>query len=269
MARRTVQNIYDEMVAKKAELEALNGITSTSDFALWKTLFWVHAFAIWVWEGVWENEKIELEAAALLTQYGTMNWYKTMLLKYQHGDSLTEISDGVWGYAVIDESKQIVKYVSVVERSDSLLIKVAKDATGSPAKLTTSELSGYTSYVGILKVMGTDITIISEDADDIRLDITIEVDNKVIDNTGAEITTGDEVVLDAIKGYVANLDFNRIYRASSLVDAVQAVEGVVDVTLNEATSRFDANPFEEILITHQPNAGYYELDEAGSTITIT
>ena len=51
-----------------------------------------------------------------------------------------------------------------------------------------------------------------------------------------------------------------------MTDAVQAVDGVIDTTLNSADAKFGALVFAPIIKTYNPNAGHAILD-ASSTFT--
>ena len=54
---------------------------------------------------------------------------------------------------------------AINETTDALVIKVAKDNSGAPLKLTTDEYNSLQTYLAKLKFVGTTIQLISDDAD--------------------------------------------------------------------------------------------------------
>jgi hypothetical protein len=47
---RSIEEIYNEMLAEKANHSQLDSLTSTSQAAVWRGLFWVVAFGIYTLE---------------------------------------------------------------------------------------------------------------------------------------------------------------------------------------------------------------------------
>lgn len=279
---RTISTIYDSLIQEKEKLSSLaaltpdpetsisliNAVTSTSKVAAWRSFFWVVAFGLWTIEKLWDDYKGILEQAARDAIVGSVSWYHNACLLFQYGDSLTEVSTGKWGYSVIDESKKIVKFAAIIEKGNELDIKIAKDdGTGVPEKLTSGELTAFETYIEAVKFAGTPVTVVSEDPDDLKVDIEVELDNMVIAPNGESISSpGDYPVEDAITEHLKNLEFNGLFRISKLVDAIQATDGVIDVTVNSIEYKYGALSYYEIETKVVPNAGYFAFDSGSSSI---
>ena len=74
-------------------------------------------------------------------------------------------------------------------------------------------------------------------ADDIRINATIEVDPMVINASGIRLTDGSKPVLAAINDYLKGIEYGGKFNKTKLVDAIQKVEGVLDVELGECAAK--------------------------------
>lgn len=74
-------------------------------------------------------------------------------------------------------------------------------------------------------------------ADDIRINATIEVDPMVINASGIRLTDGGKPVLAAINDYLKGIEYGGKFNKTKLVDAIQRVEGVLDVELGECAAK--------------------------------
>ena len=103
---RTIQQIFDEMIAEKETFTSLDDLvpnpdssqtflddlTSASKVAIWRLMFWVVAFAIFVHEKLFDQHVIDIEARAKEIIPATTRFYVIESKKFQLGDSL--IFDG-------------------------------------------------------------------------------------------------------------------------------------------------------------------------------
>ena len=80
-------------------------------------------------------------------------------------------------------------------------------------------------------------------------------------------------VYAAIENYISNLPFDGIFRVQHLYDAIQNVDGVVDIVVpsNAVKTRLSAiAQFVNIQTNHVPTYGYYKIDTtAGNTLNDT
>lgn len=272
---RTISEIYNEMVAEKESMSSLSDLqpniddsqtllsdlTSTSKVAVWRLLLWIVAFGIWTHEVIFDAHKAEIKARAKELITGTRLWYRDQSLIYQHGDAL------VWNgqkylYEFPDESKQIIKRCAVIEGGGQVRIKVAKVVSDEPAKLDASEESAFSAYTEKIKFAGTNILIISEDADLLRIYMSIKRDPLVLNADGSLISDGATFpVNDAINAYIKNLPFDGVLSLSALVDAVQAAQGVVDPKLVSAEAKYGDLTYANIDREYTANAGHMKIDD--------
>ena len=282
---RTINEIQTEILNNKAsaqELDALSILTqaesqnvnSGSKVSEWRLWVWVVAVAIWTLEKLFDAFKIEIEERIAETRVHTRRWYREKALAYQYGDTLNE-SDV---YDVIDPDKQIVKYASVrkiiLSGHGALRVKVCKDNNGDLDVLTQTELDGFTDYMNQITDAGTMIIPTSTPADQLKLDLNVYYNPQLIDNTGTDLETGENVVMNAIKSYLKRMDFDGRLILTKLVDALQEAKGVELPVLKYAAVRTDTGTYEDLFNMttgvreefYNPDAGWLQLDEANTVI---
>jgi hypothetical protein len=258
---RTVEQIVQEMITAKEAKPELAGLTSTSVTAIWRLWIYVFAMVVWAHEKFFDQYKIDLQALVDANIIGTGSWYAQQLLKFQLGDTLEVLPSGKLGYLANDDSKKIVKRSSYQEQPGSLLLlKAAKEVSGAVVPLTATELTQLKGYVERVRFAGVNISVISENADKLRPVLDVYYNSLIsplvfIPNVEA-----------AISSYCSQLDFDGFFYVSKMVDAIQAVEGVIDVKVNTMTavSSVATNTFDRI---YRTRSGYIEPDtESGYTL---
>lgn len=278
---RTIGQIYQEIVDYKDSQSAIQALAptadteqqlqadlnSTSKVAIWRLWAYLTAVAIWTHESLWELFRIEVQKVADSAIVGTVPWYQGQVFKYQHGDTLEyDPVTGKYAYATIDTDVQIVKRCAVIEQPDGVLaFKVAKLSSGAPVALDSSEQSALVQYIKKIRFAGTRFTLLSGNGDIIRIEATIYYDGVV------PLATIKANVQAAITNYIGALPFNGELLLSTLVDKVQAVDGVLDVVLvSTQTKSISTNPYVEIVRVHVPLYGYYKIDSTtGNTLNDT
>lgn len=273
---RTISVIYDEIVAEMATMSSLNAfqpnvhsaqtflteLTSSSKVAIWKSFLWVVAFALWVNEVLLDKHKEEIELRAREIIAGTPSWYRDQCLLFQYGSALQWINNR-FQYSAIDETKQVIKRAAVVEGAGQVRLKVAKLSGDTPVPLSTSEFNAFLQYMAKVKLAGTDLTIISNPSDTLKIRYDIVYDPLVLTETGELINTpGTYPVHDVINEFIGNLPFNGVLNLTQLTDAIQQVEGVVDPTLVSAWAKFGSLPYSLINKNYQADAGHMVIDPA-------
>jgi len=114
-----------------------------------------------------------------------------------------------------------------------------------------------------VKLAGTDLTIISNPSDTLKIRYDIVYDPLVLTETGELINTpGTYPVHDVINEFIGNLPFNGVLNLTQLTDAIQQVEGVVDPTLVSAWAKFGSLPYSLINKNYQADAGHMVIDPA-------
>lgn len=278
---RTLQQIYDEIIDEKQSLSNLNALlpnsnayfadfltdlASNSRVAIWRLIAWVFAYATWTHEQLWDIFKAEIEDIAAKALAGTPRWYYERVLEFQYGDILV-YEDGQYKYATIDELLKIVKYCAIEERADGVvLVKSAKDNSGTPEPLTAFELTALTAYLQDIKFAGTLLSVVSFPADQLQVYYEVFYDPIVPE---AEVKA---LVEAAINSFIKNLPFNGRFNITNLTDAIQLLKGVVDPVFVDAQARYGILPYTVIDREYNSNAGYLEIDPTfplSTTITYT
>lgn len=292
---RSISTIFDEIISEKETFSSLDDLlpdadkppdfqpdsaqtflqdlTSSSKVAVWRSMFWVHAVAIFIHEKLFDVFKAEVEVRAKEIIPATIRFYVIESLKFQFGDDLVFI-DGKFVYEDSTSAdailKQIIKQASAQDFNRIVTIKLARDdGSGGLTKLIPTEKTAFLSYLDEFKIAGTTIIVITDDPDKLKLAYTIEFDPQVMRSNGTLIEDDSKPVQDAIDSYIRGLPFNSIFRVLELTDKIQVARGVVNAVADVVDARFGSLPFTSILDVpteiYLPNAGYLAtVDEEGT-----
>lgn len=245
-------DVYDELETDP-NLGLVNSPSKVADWNLWVDIF---AYIAYLLHGMWITYKQQLEEAALRAIPHNKYWYATKSKAFQYGDVLDGTTGGII-YPVIDLSKQIIKVASVKESQGGLIIKVAKEDNGNLVALDSSELTAFDGYINNIKDAGVFSSVVSQNADLLKLEADIYY-NSIIPI--ADIRAATE---QAIVNYLINFPFDGIFRRTALVDAIQAVQGVIDVKIKtcEISVNYTTTPnFNAVDVFYETIAGYINLD---------
>lgn len=290
---RTISQIYTSIITEKESFSELNGLTpvpettqtllddlqSTSKVSIWRLWLWLVAVAIWVHENIFDQHIAEVEELILNKTFGQLRWYEQTSKSFQLGYSL-EWDDTDYRYEYSDTTSQaainskIITQAAATELTTGsgkeIVLKVAKGTVGSLSALSTSEKTSFDAYIDRIKPAGTNITTISAVADDLKLSITITYDPLIIEVDGSTPIRGRLIsdtsvypVEDAVIDYIQQIDFDSYFKIMDLVDAIQVVDGVLNVTVQKASARYGALPYTDIIIDdeqkYNANAGYLAM----------
>lgn len=271
---RTVNQIYQAILAEKVNQPTLNGLTTTisdeqtlltalssnSKVAIWVLWAYVTAVAIATFEQVMDVFRADVDAAIANNVYGTLRWWRTKLLEFQYGDALTFDGDQPVYYPV-DESARIITAAAAVTSSGVVTLKVAKGSLGSYAPLDSPEQAAVSEYIGQLAPAGVSWSLVSGNADLIRLTAFCYVDPQIISVSGS--TAGQSIanpgtypVEEALLAYYANLPFNGQFNLTFAKDAVQLVPGVRDFVPTGLAYKVGSNPFVGFSRLYVASTGY-------------
>ena len=223
-------------------------------------LFFIVAACCHVLEMIFDQHKRDVEDKIALAVVASVPWYYKMALAFQYGDSLV-LNDRTWQYeyASIDESKQVVKYAAVRDKGTSVQILVSGDQGGSPVALSNDVLTVFKQYMNRVKVAGVILNITSKESDNVTVMATITIDPLVLNENGELLSDGSKPVEEAITSYLKHIIYGGTFNKTRLVDVIQAVEGVVDVELEECKYRH-ANSLEWTVMSgnnYTGNSGSY------------
>jgi hypothetical protein len=233
---RSISVIQAEIEAAKNADANLAGLTSTSQTAIWRLWTFIVAASIHYHETLWDLFKVDLEAIAASARVGSSAWLHDQVLRFQYDalePQIVQVVDFVATYNPIDVSKRIVSRAAVKQQTNRrVVVKAAKDdGSGGLESLATDELSALRSYIKQIQFAGTSIGVTSLEADRIKATLEVRYDGQYVQSTVIQ------AVKDAINGYLSNLDFDGVIVKNRLIDAVQVVDGVVDLKLTELIGR--------------------------------
>ncbi|MCQ2359943.1 MAG: hypothetical protein MJ009_00480 [Paludibacteraceae bacterium] len=272
---RTIEKIKQELqeaFMTDATLQEKYGFAGTDKFdskfskvSIESILLYIVAASIWTLEKLMDTHRNEVEAYIEKMKPHTLKWYVEKAKAFHYGESLIEGTDK---YLNADDAEGVVMPVTFAACSEdnaTLYLKVAKSG---PAALTENEKSAFESYMREIKDAGVRIDVISLDGDYLEATMTIYYNPLLIDAEGNSKTDGSSVVENAIRGYIENLPFNGEFRNNSLVDALQAVDGVEMVELGSIFSGQVAGSMTEVVAFCTPASGYFKF-EGRTTLHIT
>lgn len=264
------------MIAEKNAQASLNGlqpnidssqtllsdVASPSRVADWRLWLWLFSFGVYVLEGLWDLFRSELDEVINNAPVGTTRWYQQECFKFQLGDTLIWLNNK-YQYATVDTLTQIIKRAAVVENSGQVTIKIAKLVSGVITPLSVTEKAAFTQYINLIKIAGTQTVIITDVPDLLKIAYTIYYDPLVLANDGSLISNPSVFPAeDAVNAYVSNLDFNGDMILTKLTDAIQTATGVVNPILQTASAKYGANPYSNVIIKYNANAGHMKIDPA-------
>ena len=234
MTTRTITEIYNSIVNAKNSDPTLAKINSRSKFAIWKLWADITAQTIHLHEGIMEQFEIDINQQIADQIPGVPRWYVDILLKYQDGDELILLDNGIsTGYAVIDESKNIITRASYSEVHDAttgdivLELKIAKGEAGNFEPVTNVEKGRIVSYLNKKRYAGTKIDVISKRGDFLVPTMTVYHDGILTE------TAVLNSVKEALYDYMDNLSFDSVVYESEIFNAVRDLEHVKDVVMTD------------------------------------
>jgi hypothetical protein len=264
---RTIEEIFNSIVAEKNKRPELTGLNSPSASAIWRLWAHITAVAHHFVETLFDAFKIEITDIITRKEYGTPLWFVEKAKEFQEGDELAVI-DGKTVYPVVDTAKQIIKRVAYKETAGGLLLKVAKqESDGAAGALSNEQVGQFSGYITKIKPAGLSVSVSSLNADKLRVTATVYYDPMYL---YAEVRQG---IADGMAAYMENLPFDGIVYRNQIIDALQKVPGVIDVEIDTITLVQGAETV-DVLRLAETAAGYLVEDTSAgndfeSTITLT
>ena len=227
MANATLREIYG-----LAEGDTFEG--SFSAVSLESILFFIVAACCHVMEALFDRHRLDVDDKISRAVVASVPWYYKVARQFQYGDALVfDDTTSQWRYPTADEKKRLVRYVAVRDRGTSIQVLASADKDGLPEPLSADVLTAFKQYMNRVKIAGVVLNIRSLPADSIQIRATVQVDPLIIATTGARNSDGSRPVEAAINAYLRGITYGGTFNKTKLVDAIQGVEGVVDVVLSE------------------------------------
>ncbi|MGC4130200.1 MAG: nucleotidyltransferase [Bergeyella sp.] len=242
---RTIEQIESIIIGKIQSDEKLSTLTSDSKVSIWGRFVYCVAFCIWVLETLFDTHKYEVSNALANQKKGSPIWYRNMALAFQYGFDLipdTDLfnNDGYTEEQII--ASKIIKYAAVTEseQESRLIVKVAtEDSSGVLSPINEIQKTAFDYYFDEINYAGVKYTVINYAPDRLKLNLTIKIDPKVIDETGTKILmsatdVGTKPVETAISEFMKELPFDGKLVINSLIDKLQLIDGVIDPIVDSA-----------------------------------
>lgn len=205
-----------------------------SPVSLERILIYIIASAHYLMERILDRHMQEVSALINQSVVATIPWYHHMALSYQHGHQLVLNEHSMrYEYPSVETSSRKVKYAAVRDRGNSIQMLVSGEQDGLPVPLPNDVLTAFEAYMKAIKTAGVVLSVSSLPADVLEITAEIQIDPMFISRQGERLRDGAPVVEEAIRAYLKGIVYGGRYNKTKLVDAIQAVEGVVDVVLSE------------------------------------
>ena len=262
---RTIEEIKKSMTDKFMSdpiLRSAYNISGDSEFenifsrvSIENILIYIVAVCAYSLEVMFDTFRTEVDELIAQNTVPTIRWYHTQAIKFQYGDALVYDEQAqAFKYAVDDISKQVIKYCAVKDIGGSIQILVSGETNGLPSVLLNDVLMAFKAYMNSVKIAGVILDIRSLQADDIQIDMIIQVDPLQIDMAGKRINDESYPIQEAINRYLQNIVYGGTFNKTKCVDAVQAVAGVLDVTLNEVKVKSSSAQSYTVLVNNNYTA---------------
>ena len=277
---KTLQEIIDEMIAKKNGIPALAGLTSTSKVSIWRLILEMVAFVIFNFQEAVMLHTEEVKTLIAEQKVPSLRWYRNKALLFQYGFDLLpetdqfsptyEITPGNVVIATPEqiEASKVIKYAAVTksETSSKISMKIATEENGEIVPITDIVASAFKSYVVEYAAAGDDIVIVNYLPDILKIDFNIVYDPLVLLPNGLSILSGTEPVKLAIKQFLKTLPFNGELSVQKLEAAVLAVEGVEDLQNLQVQTKWiepgvGYGLFQPVQIKTLPKSGYFKIED--------
>jgi hypothetical protein len=276
---QSVQEIKDQMSAEflaapaiqqKYDIDTdLNFEQQFSKSSFESILFYIGAFLANIMSRLFDTHKAEITDYITRTKPHSAAWYATKAKEFLLGVSLVADTD-IYNTSNLTEdditTKKIVKYAAVSELDNAIRLKVAKVSNGQLAPLETNnadgvnEMSAFQTYINKIRDAGTKVFFTSTTADLLKISMKIFYNPLVLKSDGKRIDDNSEPIPDAINSYIQNIEFDGKFITTKLIDAIQAVEGVEFVSVNQMGAKYgimqDYTTFEGY---YSPFAGYCNI----------
>lgn len=232
---RTLTEIYTEAKNRRNQYLELTEFQNGSKMSILDALTWVTSACIHSFETILEVFKVDLAKDLQNRINGTAAYYTNALLKYQSGDELEMNEEGTsFAYPTVDETKRIITKVSYSEHEEKsfhdrqLVLKVATGEPGNYMQIESDELLAIRAYFNQIAFAGTHATIVSRKGDVLIPRVTVYYDGAVPED---EVYGNIEASLN---DFIANISFDGVVYAQKIIDAIQKVDHVLDVYVDNS-----------------------------------
>lgn len=268
---RTVKTIYNEILTEKSKYTSLNNLSDTRDTAIWRTIYYVVAVAISVFEQINDVFRAEIIELADTLPIGTRFWYATQMRNYQEGYKLVYNRElGKLEYPTIDEESKIVRGASCINESDTVVLKVNREVDGVLTNLSNTQAESCRYYINDFKLAGTITKLVSLPGDDLKIGVRVVINKNKINSLGQSVTDNSiypvEVAISDFLYKFGTESFDDVFLLINLVDAIQEVDGITNVVVTQCEAKAHSglnyiNILNTELHEYITESGYLKLTE--------
>lgn len=262
---RTIQEIKKQMtdgIMNDATLRSTLNLDpsrtwdeQTSSVSLINLLLYVVATAHHIMERMFDSFKEEVEERIASAYPGSISWLWNRAMEFQYDDDMNAYFQENGTYQSMNSEFQIIKHAAVIEEYNVVKVKVSGD---DYAPLEQAQLTAFEAYMNALKFAGVKLSVSSLESDDLSLKIHIWRNRLVMPEED------DSVLKSAIEEYLNNIRYGGVFNKTRMMDAVQTVRGIEDVTIESCVlTAHDSAGTETNLQTqnYRPIAGHINLKE--------
>jgi hypothetical protein len=246
--------------------ELLTRLSTPSKAATWDLMTWVQATGLSAVDMELEHTKAVILAEIPKRKYGYTEWYVEQAKKFQFGHEVVW-NNGLFSYEEIDEEARVIAQAAVVPLAHGIRLKVARLVSGELGPATVDQMDALKDYFNDrykgIKPAGVRVVITTGEADLLKLSIRVVRNPQVLSSTGESILQqGVFPVNQVVNNYAQFLPFNGEFNISALEDRIQEVDGVIDVEIDSAESKYGDFDYAPIDLKYTADAGYMKIDPA-------
>lgn len=274
---RTIQTIYDSLIAEKQNQSNLNSLSgegsanwaaqlladlnSQSQVAIWRLMLWLVAFAAWTIESLMDNFKAEISALADSTIAGSEAWIVNQMKLFEvNNNTLYVTPNRTAVYASSNPANRIIVFCSVAREFGSAVIKVAAvDNNGFPKVINGSELTQIKAYVNDIQLVGTRTLVVSRISDYLLINGYIDFD------VLGDINTITNTFFGTLSNLIAATTFGGKVNLAAINAQLMAIPGVKGMNIYytaEVNGLGPSGPITDPFYT--PWAGYCAYSDDGN-----
>ena len=249
---RTIKQIYEEAIVERNKRLELSEFASDSKLSILNGITWTFAAVVFSFESILDVFAIDISNVINNRINGTPTYYINALLQYQKGDELLVREDGLaFGYANVDETKQIVTQASYMESSsdvnldNKLILKVATGEKGKLQSIPQEELMMIQAYINKIKFAGTRIEVTSQEGDVLIPRVSVYHDGAVLESEMYD------KIEEKLNEYMMNVKFDSTIYVSDIIAAIRSADHVTDVHID-----IDAQPEQGVFIAAYDSDGH-------------
>jgi hypothetical protein len=194
---------------------------------------YIIAASLAVSEKIQENDKSEITAIVERNRIGTGTWYVEMAKRFQWNENIQYFivvnpADGTIAYNELKPEDRIISQAAYIENTNKeVIIKVATGQPGALMPLSNEQLVDFLNYMKKIKIAGIILKVVNLPADVLRMQANVYY------NPAYNQTTLKQKIVQALNDYSIALEFNGVVLRNAIIDAVQRIEGIVDIDITQ------------------------------------